>query len=293
MIEEAIIKTLAYRDLFNYPLTAEELHHFLIGKKTTERSLRVALARLRKSGVVAEKDGFYFLPGREVVVSFRRQREEFSHLKMEKASRYARFLRLIPWVKAVFVTGAVAAGNASEESDIDILSITAPGRLWLGRFFVFLILTVLGVRRKANDPSGRDKICPNMFFTIDSLPLPKDEQNLYTAHEAVQARLIWERGPVDQLLLASNRWIGKFLPNVTLPRKPKGSQVQASSPLLDWIEALFYRLQLWYMRGRRTRQVVTPTRILFHAVDLPGIILGAYQQRLKDLLPKHLPAQAG
>lgn len=286
MLETAILKTLIYRDLFDYPLTAEEIWRFLVEEKATRAALEKTLAKMVLEGLVGERDGFFFLPGREAVVPLRQEREAISRGKLEKIKRYAGFLRLVPWVRAVFATGAVAVGNAEEEADLDILLITAPNRLWLSRFLVFSILIALGIKRKAKSAIGKDKVCPNMFFDLDHLALPKDEQNLYTAHEAVQARLIWERGPIGRQFLTENRWIKKFLPNAKFPLGPVVPKIGAGLSLFNCFERIVYRLQLKYMARRRTKEVVAPGRILFHSVDLPAIILKNYREHLISFLPR-------
>jgi len=307
MIEQAILKTLAYRDIFSYPLTAGEVHRFLIKERATEAAVGKTLAKMTSEGLIEEKDGFFFLPGRKEVVSLRQKREVVSRVKLRKIKRYAGFLRLVPWVRAVFATGAVAVGNADDDADLDILVITAPRRLWLSRLLVFGILIALGIKRKAKCPAGKDKVCPNMFFDLDHLALPKSEQNLYTAHEAVQVKVLWERESIHQRFLAENSWIKEFLPNwrqksrysdmsLRLLRQDKGRQRKTPSvpfyfyilissfvSIFDFLERIAYQSQLRYMAKRRTREVVMPGRILFHSVDLPAVILRTYHHRLHSI----------
>jgi hypothetical protein len=123
-----------------------------------------------------------------------------------------------------------------------------------------------------------------MFFVVTALKLPKNEQNMYTACEIAQAKPLWERGPVHQLFLAENSWIGKFLPNFNLPPEPKLPPSKWRFPPLDWLESFVYKIQLAYMAKRRTKEIVTPERILFHSQDLPSKILNSYQKRLKEFL---------
>ncbi len=304
MLEEAITKTLAYRDIFDYPLTAEEVWQFLVEEKATKKRVERALTAMVAKGLIGGREEFYFLPGRETIVPLRRRRETVSKGKLAKARKRAAWLRLIPWVRAVFATGAVAVGNADEAADLDILIVTSPGRLWLARFLVFSVLLLLGAKRKAKSPIGKDKICPNMFFVSSSLALPRNERNLYTAHEAVQAKLLWERGSIHRQFLAENNWIGKFLPNWEPQlrgleawkceggrgEKEVGKKaVSLAFPPLNFLEKAAYELQLKYMARRRTTEVVSPERILFHAKDLPAIILAAYRARLDEQQRAALP----
>lgn len=306
MIEEAIIKTLVYRDLFDYPLTAGEIWRFLIGAKASKVAIDEALPLLVEKGKVERKDDhfgsanaerkkvaratrlwrgqssevYYFLPGRGEIVQLRREREAISRKKLERLRRYAKLLYFIPWVRAAFATGALAVGNADEESDLDLLIIATPRRLWLTRFLVSLVFGLLGVKRSPGNAQNKDKVCPNMFLSETALKVPQDEQNLYTAHEVVQAQPIWERAPLRRCFLAENNWIEKFFSNFNFPPKPDGPRSKKGFRFFDWLEILAYRLQLKYMKKRRTCEIVTPERILFHPIDRAAEILPKFEKRL-------------
>lgn len=279
-IEKAIIKTLVYRDLFDYPLTAEEVYRFLIQQDSSRGTVEKFLRKMIAEGKIQRRGSYHFLPGREKIARLRQKREAISQRKFKEALHYANLLRFIPWVKAVFATGALAAGNADEESDLDLLIIATPRRLWLTRFLVFLVFSLLGVMRKPQSVQVKDKICPNMFSSELTLAIPPNEQNLYTAHEVVQAKIIWEEAPLCQRFLAANDWIKKFLPNFYLPPKLDKSRFKRGFFFLDWLELLAYRLQLKYMSRRRTREIVTPERILFHPIDQAAKILPMFEKRL-------------
>jgi len=313
-LSEAILRTLAYRDLFEYPLTPDEIWQFLIERKSQKAPVAQTLRKLAAKGVIGEKDGFYFLPNSVRVrritksepasygsklVALRQKRELISQRKLQRARFYCRFLRLVPWVTAVFATGSVAAGNAKEQADLDILIVTSPRRLWLSRLFVFLILIALGAKRKRGLGPDPDKVCPNMFFTSAGLSLPKSERNLYTAHEIVQTRLLWERAPIYHQFLAENRWVKEVFPNwqeksqdiyINYNNDVRNSRKRHTSfrprifvSLFDFLESVAYRIQLRFMAARRTKEIVTPERILFHSVDLPNLILKAYRKKLSGL----------
>ncbi|PIZ41297.1 hypothetical protein CO059_00030 [candidate division WWE3 bacterium CG_4_9_14_0_2_um_filter_48_10] len=280
----AIVKTLVYRDLFDYPLTTLEIHRFLIQEKSSQKVVEEALGKLTSAKVVQEKGGYYFLPGREETVVLRKKREAISLIKIKKATVYSKLFLLIPWVRGVFVTGALAVGNVDQKSDLDILVVAGRGRVWLTRLLVTLLLDLLWLRAR---PPGRvkDKVCPNMFLDETTLQVPKNEQNLYTAHEVVQAKVIWEREGIHQRFLVKNRWIKKFLPNVVIPSSSSSHRRRGGFFFFDWLEYGVYQAQLAYMQKRKTQEVVTPKRILFHPTDLPAKIVGDFEKRLTQASP--------
>ena len=63
-IERAILETLAYSDVFDYPLKLDELHRFL----TRPALLEELTECLSESNFVEFKDGFHFIKGRADIV---------------------------------------------------------------------------------------------------------------------------------------------------------------------------------------------------------------------------------
>ncbi len=53
--------------------------------------------------------------------------------------------------------------------------------------------------------------------------------------------------------------------------------------ILGQLEALARRLQLKYMKSRRTIEVIEPGRLRFHPRDCRGKIMLEYKKRLKKL----------
>ena len=287
MIEEAILKTLCYRDLFDYPLTGGETAEFLIEEDAPPSQVERVLAQLVAEGKVGQSQGFYYLSGREKIAAVRRQRELISERKYVRALKLAQILRRFPWVRAVFITGALAAGNAEKEADLDFMVVTRRNRVWLARLGVYLLFSVLGWKRPREVEEAPDQVCLNMFLAEDELAVPDEEQNLFTAHEVALARPLWARDFLHHRFLGENSWVKNFLPNLELPKvkipaskssgRPVVAVLRRSLDFLDWVS---HRFQLLYMRGRRTREVVERNRILFHPIDLSREILAAYRVKL-------------
>ena len=285
-LHEAILKTLVYRDLFDFPLTEEEIAGFLIEASANPLAVRRELAQMVAEGKIGAEDGFYFLEGRKGIARKRVRRTEISGRKYEYAFELSQYLRRIPWVRAVFLTGALAAGNAGEDDDLDFMIIAAPGRVWLTRFLAYLFFTVLGVRREPEMENAPDMVCLNMFLSEESLTLPEGERNLFTAHEICLARPLWAKDRLHLRFLAENAWVQEFFPNFELQKPnseaPRETNLfrQGLDGLLNRVDGLAHRIQLWYMAPRRTREIVERDRIMFHPVDLSRKVLSAFKVRL-------------
>jgi len=275
------LRALAYADLFDYPLTAAELKKYAIAPLVDQK--------------IPPQDYFY-LPGRQKLVSLRRQKETWNQSKLVLAHCTANFLSLIPSVKMVGLTGALAMNNAAQHDDIDFLIITTPNRLWLTRFFVTLVLQFSGTRRQPEDVNINNKICPNIYLSDNHLAISKNEQDLFSAHEVCQLKPLFDRDHTYQKFLHANKWALTYLPNGF-------TQTQSSNPTssltlkfiidllfqilnLKFIEVLLRKLQLSYMRKKRTIERVSSSRAFFHPHDHRQHILSEYQRRLDKY---HIP----
>lgn len=191
-----MFKTLAYADIFDYPLTAAELQRWQITGDNQDWP-------------VAKTGKFFHLPGRARLVNLRRQRQRFSQLKWRFARQAARRLQLIPWIKLICVTGALAMNNSQKNDDVDLMIVTAKDRLWLTRLKAVVLLGPL--LRRGNKINNR--VCLNLWLDETSLALPKTQRNLYTAHEVVQAQPVFERDNAYDKFISANLWYKKYLPN--------------------------------------------------------------------------------
>jgi predicted nucleotidyltransferase len=208
--QAAVLQTLAYADVFDYPLTLEELQKFLIGQKIDNQSLKKSLKALKK---ISSKRNYFFLRNREVNINQREKRKKWSQKKWLLVQKVASWLRIIPWIKMVAVTGNLAMDNADQDDDIDLLIIASEKRLWLARLFTNFLVEIVANRRRPGDKEVKDKICLNMFLDEKHLKIPDKEQNLFTAHEVCQLKPLWVKNQIYQKFIQENLWWQKFLPN--------------------------------------------------------------------------------
>jgi hypothetical protein len=74
-LERAILRTLLYSDLFDYPLTPAEAAHYLIGRSGTVDEVRACLTRSSwLADRVIELNGYLALQGREALIARRLDR---------------------------------------------------------------------------------------------------------------------------------------------------------------------------------------------------------------------------
>ena len=279
-IETGIVKALVYADLFDFPLTKKEICARYIGNKTVKQEMvGQILADLVDRRRIDSDGTYYFLPGKNQLAGLRKNRLLPSTQKQMRATAIALQLARIPGVLGVALTGTVAVENAHAEDDIDLMIVTQPGRLWLTRLLVTGYLDLLGLRRKPGQEEVNNAFCVNLYVDAQGLEVPKQLQNLYTAHEVIQATFVWQQMELATYFLQENRWIKRFLPNVFIPQN---RTLKRMSGKMSLVESLSYALQRWYMNRRKTREWVTQSQAYFHPKDMAKIVLSRYDQSLKD-----------
>ena len=198
LLENAILQTLAYSDIFDYPLTADELHRFLV-VSASRHDIEQCAAMMKD---VFLKDGYYFLASRDEIVELRKRREAVSRKIFKRAMFYGRILGALPFVRMVALTGSLAMLNLSKNPDMDYMLVTKHGRVWTARAFAI----VLG---KITRLFG-DTTCPNLIVSERALEWPLHD--LYSARELCQMIPI-ANTDLYLRLLAANSWVESFLPN--------------------------------------------------------------------------------
>lgn len=218
-LERAILETLAYSDVFEYPLRLEEIYRYLPIHAEFEQMLP---ALMGLNGLVGQKNSFYYLTGHENIVEIRAQRESNSRTLLDRAVKYGRMLGLLPFIRMVALTGSLAVMNSAEGADFDYMLVAAPNRVWTARAFALLL------NRFAH--LFGHTLCPNLIISENSLA--------WATHDLYSARELCQMVPIAgvdlyQKLMTANGWTKDFLPNAQpfsdIPGASKGS-------IQQWLE---------------------------------------------------------
>lgn len=299
-MQTAVVRALAYAGVFSSGLTASELFLRVTTDKTYTKSARLladALSVLLQRGVVRREGGVYWLAslgeGTGAVIH---QRRAAAISKNSEIETVGRFLRTIPFVRMVAVTGSVAAKNVVEQDDIDFMIITSPHTLWIVRPLVWWWAWRRGKRRswQREEPNSW---CFNMWLTTDTLQLPQELHSYYGAYELLQARIIVSRGGAGVEWYRQNRWARALFPTWWRERlKTQKHWPEHTSPTAEQVlrffevfliplNALMYLLQRWYMRDHITREVVGYQRALFHPRPTASRIYARWEWMVRILTP--------
>lgn len=286
--KKAVVKTLLYHDIFDYPLTEEEVWKFLISEKSIKRKVFDKEIDTINT-IVYKKKGYLHMEEKSFTVEKRLIHKEESRKKLKLASRIAHNLSKIPTVLLIGISGNLAMMNAEKNDDIDFFVISSRGTAWITRFMLILYLKLLGKHRKKGDKIVKNKFCLNMIIDESALKIPKNLRNLYTAHEIVQLSPIIQKRKIYQKFLSQNSWIEGYLPNAIRESGSQGardlrvSQLSSlASYLLSFpiVESMARFIQKVLIRRNLTRETIKNNFIALHPKDYNSIILDHYSKKL-------------
>jgi hypothetical protein len=292
-LDTAILKTIIYGDVFHFPMTSQEIHHFLIHNKPV--TYNTIVNRLQSSTeletYLCHNDSYYALKQHDNLLSMRIEREQMMQPLSKQVTYYGRILSYFPFVELVGITGALAMRNpASTVEDLDYIIITRPERVWLARAFIILLVRLIRLKYI--------EICPN--YVLASNQLVQSRQDLYIAHEISQM-LPLSNDNLYKRLRDQNQWATQHLPNALHPfhQVPqndtsrlgmvlkRGIEVIFSTPLGNWLERWEYRRKA----PRFEEQAQAPTaaaqidtgHVKGHFNDYGYHVLEQYYAKLEEL----------
>lgn len=264
-------RSIVYHNIFDYPLDFADLIKWKMGIKSDPQDTEYK---------VQNKNGYYFLEGKCGLIYKRALRKRISARKMEIAKKAVNIFKFIPSIKMIAVTGSLAMRNSSEDGDIDLMFITKKGSLWTSRLLVYLAAGIFRLqRRQPFDKNQKDKLCLNMWF--DESDLVWKKRNIYTSHEIAQIIPLANKDKTYERFLFENRWISNYWPNAVKIFSDKDIKLKVQENkcfipqnlYVSVLEKVCYWIQFNHMKPKVSREVITPTRALFHPQDLGKIVL--------------------
>ena len=202
-LEREILQTIAYFDVFSYPLTKEQLHLFLSRYTTTLLQVEVALQQLiRKKLILSSRDYFYSSDHSDDIVTDRLENERHVSKMLKQARWISFFLKQVPFVRAIFITGSLSKHIAPDKSDIDFMIVTELKRLWICKMIITAFRRIFLFNSKY--------FCANLMVTEKAMYFP--DHNYFTAVEIATTQVIWNTAAYKKYQ-NENIWIQQYLPN--------------------------------------------------------------------------------
>lgn len=314
-LEQSLLKTLAFFDIFDYPLTREELFRYLwnVPSALNYSDFVVELEKMRENKLfqnIEQRGGYYFLAGRGEIIAKRERKIFYTEEKIKIARHAARKLRYIPFIKAMFVCNLLPVG-VKASSDIDVLIIPKEGHIWLSRFLSTLVLTLFRLRPTnfgipffSKQKSMTDKICLSFYLTdtnIDLSGICIEGIDVYQVYWNLCLIPLYDPTNLYTKFQEKNIWTKKYIPNFILSydllKRWKISDTQFSYTLKKFFEwffrSVFFEKQFRSLQLKQLNQkekfreassckniVISDTMLKFHENDRKKYFQEEWKKRL-------------
>ena len=231
-----------------------------------------------------------------VEVYLRRFRQ--AQLKWKIARRVGRLLQYVPFVRGIFVTGSLAIMNTNDESDLDLLIVTHPERIWLTRLLLLFVTQLTGRRRTHWDRKAPDKICLNHYVTEASLSMARSIRTLYTAMLYTHLVPLTGMDLYQQFQQENGGWLKRFVMYPEAPAIPpaqylrpgrwlkavqRGFEIIFQEPLFNGLESLAEKVQRRVvlrhtLPGQAGRIALSAQELAFHPDSKEASILALFHK---------------
>jgi hypothetical protein len=286
--ELAIVRTVLYASLFDYPLTTGELRQALIQGTLDETEIE----RLYRSSdvlrrLVARREGFFLPQGRPDLVDRRRERERTSGRALAAHRRLLRCACAVPFTRLVALSGSAAHLNMDGGADVDLFVITRGRHVWSVTLLIVLLAKLMG---------QRPTLCVNLVMSDDRLRVLQED--LFTANQIIHLKPLIGSDTLERFI-AANPFVAAWYPNGRVDgryeRYAPGRAVARAKRLLEtmlglgpgavceWLARTTYRP---YLR-RRLAGSATPERVQLlcdcvklHASSHRDAVLRRFEERL-------------
>ncbi len=293
-LETAILKTVAYFDIFDYPLTTFEIWQYLEQKTTLSEVITI----LQNSTLPLEKKfGFFFLPGRIELVAIRQERYRISDKKIKKLKRRLYLIQWLPGIELICLANNIGTHNLRRQSDNDLFIITRQGRLWTTKLWATLILALTHLRPTTKH--NTDRLCLSFLIDDSALDLSscRLETDAYFTYWLAGLVPLYGNQNLYKKLLNTNQWFSDALPNWSLVNNQPSYRFhkKITTSLPPKILKNFFETAAKYFHGKlmakdlqtlanKNKQVIITDHILkLHTFDRRTYFQTEYDKRLTNL----------
>ena len=228
--ERAILRTVLYSSLFDYPLTISELRENLQGLEMEESEILEAYKSSHAlNSAIDYHDGYFCPEGRIELIELRQWRQAHSQRILRANWWLLKLICCIPHTRMVALSGSAAHLNLDADGDIDLFIVTRGDRVWSVAVKIILLTRLLG-RRKM--------ICFNFILSDGRLPI--DRKDLFSANQIVHLKPLMGL-EVYRRFVDANDFVTDFYPNF-----------RCNDSLLDcrphWVLRGIKRITEWVLR---------------------------------------------
>ncbi|MFA5967316.1 MAG: hypothetical protein WC805_02270 [Patescibacteria group bacterium] len=298
-IKKSVLVPIIFFSWFRFPLTLSELKRYAWQREIDEIELKAAINELPKISRVGE-----LVWQGDLSIGERLERIALADRLWDKVNNWRWLFGYMPFLAQVYVTNTLAYNNAHANSDIDLLVVAQPERLWTTRACLLVMMNLFKLRVRS--PQRWGKFSPEFFLSTRSLNINKlaIEKDYYLTYWLADLVPIWPDGE-HRSLRQANQWVKSVLPGAW--RNPKLRRLKYLKPsvLRRLIEKILSgkwgdQFEEWaYTKQRRIidkniRRLGTNPSVLYnrdiiklHFNDRRAQVRDVIEQALDDLLAKN------
>lgn len=202
----SVIRVLLYFDIFNHPLSKNEIRDLIQLELKDDNELSEVLVELNDQRKIYFHEGYYSICSSAFNMHRRIAGEKLAKTMVSRMKRFSSLIASFPFVKAVTISGSLSKNFMDENSDIDYFIVTSPNRLWLARTFLVLYKKLFLFNSKKN-------FCVNYFVSEEQLSIP--DRNIFTATEVSFLIPVYNYD-IYLKFMNENEWSRSFYPNFPL-----------------------------------------------------------------------------
>jgi len=293
-LEQALLRTLAYFDLFDYPLSCNQLYLLNACQNTSESEIIKCLHSNKMSDYIGSSDDYYYFKGRDEIVEKRKCEELYAKKMKDLAYDTARIVRYLPFVRGIYISGDLSKGVANQNSDIDFFIITAHKRVYICKLF-------LAIFRRLRFPRNYKILCFN--YLVSEQHLEMELKNDFIATEVACLVPIYCK-ELFHRFLEENKWVRRYIPRYELvnngsyciEKKPNLLKAILEFPLrasfADVFDLLLRRFWYYFWSFKYKHNQTIKDLLLdglktdynkAHGYDTSSVVMRKFKKRLCDL----------
>ena len=286
-LDRAIVSTIAFFDIFSYPLSAFEVFKYL-QKNCSYFQVVLALESLETRNVISSKHSFYCLEGKENNFSIRQKRYNYTKKKIKIARKWSKIFKIFTGLKLLALSNSIGSYNLREGGDIDLFVITKKNKIWTSRFILAFIGKLFNLR--PSPENEKDKLCLSFFVSEVNLNLQNytKENDFYFLYWLVNLSAVYDKDNYLNKLLAENVWVKNYLPNyfkiVNVDNNIKDYKNSSNGFIENYLKKIQWHLFPQEIKDKvnKGKEVIINDEVLkLHVLDRREYFYQKYLERMK------------
>ncbi len=288
-----ILQTLAWFDVFNYPLRLSEIRHYT--------GIKIKKDLIKGFANIKQKNAFYFLEGRQKIIQNRLKANKQANQLWKKVQKWQWIFEITPFVKMVAVCNTLSFNNPDKDSDIDLFIVTKHERLFLTRTVITLLTSIFAVRRHGN--KIKERFCLSFWSTEKALDFSKimlKDSDPYLAYWIKDLKPLFGFDIHKKMLDINKTWMQAFVSakNINSENSENNQKTSCIKKILECLlnghlgnklEKLLENFQLKRCKekmkklDKRASVITNKNMLKFHNIDMREYYKNQWLEKLSKI----------